>query len=95
MKKIKEFPKYSVTKDGKIYSYYTDKYLKPDEDGEYRRVTLRKDGEDYHRAIHILVATTYIKNPNNYPIVEELQNYVRDINLIMLFNRIYFTQGKI
>lgn len=29
MKVIKDFPDYSITEDGRVYSHFTNKYLKP------------------------------------------------------------------
>ena len=73
MKKIKNFPKYSVTKDGKVYSHCRKRYmtLKLKMDG-YLVVNLRKDNKPYQKRIHRLVAETYLPKPNNYKIVNHI-----------------------
>lgn len=59
---------YGVTKDGKVYSYISNKFLKPGvERGGYLCVILCKNGKKKHYKVHRLVAMTYIENPNNYP----------------------------
>jgi hypothetical protein len=66
---------YKASSDGRIWSNFTRRFLKgsPDKDG-YLRVILYKGGKDsvktrkmYH--IHKLIALTFLKNPNNYPVI--------------------------
>ena len=72
MKKVKGFPNYYVSKEGRVYS---DKYgdireLKPIPDKKgYLTVHLYKDNKMYTRYIHQLVALAYLPNPNNYKLV--------------------------
>jgi len=58
--------RYSITNDGKVYSYISGRYLYKgyDKDG-YELVTLSRN--NYHRTyrIHRLVAETFIDNPDN------------------------------
>lgn len=79
---IKEFPNYEVTVDGQIWSNLSNMYLtqKTDKDG-YKRVLLRKNGKTYSRAVHRLVAQTYIPNPLGLPEVNHI-NHVRDCNIV-------------
>lgn len=59
---------YAVTDDGRVYSYITNKFLKPvfTRDG-YLRVCLCKDGTHKTKSIHRIVATAYIPNKNGLP----------------------------
>ena len=63
---------YEITKDGKVFSTYTNKYLKyrKDKDG-YFDVTLiyNSEGKRMPFRVHRLIALKYISNPNNYKIV--------------------------
>ena len=59
---------YGVTKDGKVYSFRTKKFLKPAVDkGGYLYVCLTNNKTKKTYLSHRLVALTYIPNPNNYP----------------------------
>lgn len=55
---------YSVTKDGRVFSWLTLKFLKPRVNNGYLVCVLRKDGESRDRLVHRLVAEAYIPNPN-------------------------------
>ena len=61
---------YAITSCGKVWSYYTKKFLKPlvDKQG-YLRVDLYKRGKATHFFVHRLVAETYLANLNNLPFV--------------------------
>lgn len=74
IKIMQPFPlntKYSVTKDGQVYSHINNIYLKPrvDKNG-YKYVML--SGKCY--GVHRLVAITYIPNPDNKPQVNHIDN---------------------
>lgn len=58
--------RYSITNDGRVYSYFSNKYLKPvlDKDG-YATVNLSRDKITRKYRIHRLVAETFIDNPDN------------------------------
>ena len=62
--------KYSITNDGRVYSYFSNKYLKPvfDKDG-YATVNLSRDNVVRKYKIHRLVAETFVDNPNNKQVV--------------------------
>ena len=64
---------YAVTSCGKVWSYITKKFLKPEllENG-YHRVCLVNGGERHRFRVHTLVARTYLDNPNNYTEVNHL-----------------------
>ena len=67
MKDIKNYEGlYAITSCGKVWSYRSQKFLKPFDTGHgYLQVILRKDGQNKHFRIHRLVAEAYIPNPEN------------------------------
>lgn len=60
--------KYTVSRDGKIWSLISKKYLKFMLN-TYHYVTFRVNGKRHNYAVHRIVAEAYIPNPNNYKIV--------------------------
>lgn len=70
---IEEFPNYQITKDGKIRNKSTQK-IRKNSLGHlgYPVVSLRKNGKMYLRTIHILLARTFIPNPENKPEVNHI-----------------------
>ena len=61
MKRIKQFPNYSVTEDGRVYSHNRNKFLCASDDGNgYLKVCVRKDGKSYAPKVHKLVAMAYL-----------------------------------
>lgn len=73
---------YSIDKVGNIYSHYRDRLLSPktDKDG-YKVVTMRRDGIAKSYRVHRLVAITFIPNPNDYPVVNHI-NEIKDDNRV-------------
>ena len=67
---------YSISEDGKVYSKINKRFLKPKlmKDGYMDLLLVCEDGKRRHFRIHRLVASTYLDNPNNYPIVLHLDN---------------------
>ncbi len=70
---IPGFEGYQVSSLGRIKSFkkYTQGYIMKqsnDKDG-YKKVTLTKDGKEYTRRVHLLVAKAFIPNPQNKPII--------------------------
>lgn len=60
---------YAVTSCGKVWSYYTNKFLSikiRKQDGR-AEVNLRKDGKNKSFFVHRLVAEAYIPNPSGLP----------------------------
>ena len=69
MKDVKDYEGlYAITRDGKVWSYKSKKFLKPGliRDG-YHRVNLCKNGKKKNYLIHRLVAEAFIPNPDNLP----------------------------
>lgn len=71
MKYIKGYERlYSITEDGRIFSHYLKRFLKPVIiTTGYQQIGLTKDGKRTLHLVHRLVAETYIPNPNDLPIV--------------------------
>ena len=61
--------KYKVSNLGNVYSYLTNKKLKPGIDKGYLKVNLRKDGKTKQFTVHRLVAQAFLTNDNDYPCV--------------------------
>ena len=74
MKRIPNFPDYSATKDGKIYSHFSNIFLKPCKGGGYYKVGLSKNKKRFNKPVHRLVAQAFIPNPNNYGIINHKDN---------------------
>ena len=73
-KAIPSYSNYEITKSGDIYSLTTNIWVSPFEDKNgYKRIALV--GDDNNRvkeSVHKLVALTYIDNPNNYPVINHI-----------------------
>lgn len=66
MKKIEDFPNYSITRDGRVWSSKRNKFLSPGLAGKgYPMVILWMYGKPYSRLIHRLLALAFIPNPEN------------------------------
>lgn len=70
---IEEFPNYEITRSGMIRNKTTNKIKKISKGYRgYPVVSLRKDGKMYLRTIHILLARTFIPNPENKPEINHI-----------------------
>jgi hypothetical protein len=70
---IKDFDKYQISNLGRIKSSYYNKVLKPAKDPHgYLHVSLYKNGIGHTKNIHIIVARTFIPNPNNLPEINHI-----------------------
>ena len=58
---------YAITRDGRVWSYRSNKFLKPNLVGGYHQVILCKEGKGKTHYIHRLVAEAYIPNPDGLP----------------------------
>ena len=67
MKDIKGYEGlYGITSCGKVWSYRSNKFLKPYDNGKgYLYVKLCKDGKMKPYRVHRLVADAYLPNPDN------------------------------
>ena len=76
-KVIRGFPKYLIGKDGRIFSLYTNKFLKSDKSDKrgYQRIHLSNGlGPRRKHLIHRLVATAFINNPCRFMYVNHIDN---------------------
>lgn len=83
MKDIKDYEGlYAITEDGRVWSYRSNKYLKPEiMKLGYVRFALSKGGKTKKFLAHRLVAEAYIPNPNSYTEVSHLDE-TRDNNCV-------------
>ena len=65
MKEIKNLPGYFATKDGRIYSMKTDKYLAQFTTRGYKQINVYHNGGHQVYYVHKLVAETFIENLEN------------------------------
>lgn len=56
---------YSVSPNGKVYSYKSNKYIKLQSNGHYLKVTLTKNGKQTQKLVHRIVAKAFIPNPED------------------------------
>ena len=79
---------YACTTDGKIWSYRSNKFLKPSKNKKgYLHVIFTKDDKRYDYRVHRLVAMTYIDNPKNKEQVnhidgDKLNNYLSNLEWV-------------
>lgn len=92
---------YAITRDGKVWSHRTKKFLKPwIEGGGYFMVKLYKDGIKKEIKVHRLVAEAYLPNPNNLPFINhkdecKLNNNVENLEFCTpKYNSNYGTRNK-
>jgi len=60
LKRIPEFPAYCVTKDGRVWSRKTKRFLRPSLSEGYSCVNLYKSSKAHRRQIHRLILETFI-----------------------------------
>ena len=60
---------YSITKNGRVWSVRSKRFIKPSFTQKYAMIQLWKDGKVKLISVHRLVALTYIPNPNHLPFV--------------------------
>lgn len=79
---IEDFPKYEITKNGRVRNKETQ-HIKTPSPGKrgYPVVSLWKDGKQYLRTIHILLARTFIPNPENKPQVNHIDGNKENYDL--------------
>lgn len=64
---------YAILYSGRIYSLKTNKFLKPQGNGNgYLKVSLRIEGKTVQQYVHRLVALTYLKYNPSFPEVDHI-----------------------
>lgn len=66
------FNGYKIFEDGKIWSYKSKKWLKPDLSSRYERVTLIIDNAKIRYLVHRIVGICFIPNPDNKPCINHI-----------------------
>jgi len=85
MKPIPNYPNYSITKDGKVWTHIYDKWMKLNK-GKigYYTVSLWHDMKYKKMYIHRLVAITYLENNNNLACVNHIDGNKLNNNITNL-----------
>ena len=79
MQQIKGFENYSITKNGDIYNYKLQRFIKHSKQSKgYLSVSLYKDKNDYQKLLHRLIAEAFIPNPKNLPQVNHINGIKTD-----------------
>lgn len=90
---------YAITSCGKVWSYKSQKFLKPYEDGgKYLKVSLSKNGKVKRFKVHRLVAEAFIPNPEEKPIVnhkneDKHSNYLNNLEWVTAKENINYGTG--
>lgn len=63
---------YYVHDDGAVFNIKTMRFVKPQSNGRYNKVTLSINGKEHQYLIHRLVAKAFIPNPDNKPEVNHI-----------------------
>lgn len=71
---LERFPKYKISRDGRIYSLFRKMVLSPsvDSDGRSAFTFTDKDGKKVRKYVHTIVAMAYLPNPDDLPLVNHL-----------------------
>lgn len=72
------YSNYLIYDDGRVYSKYYKKFLKPLNKRGYCSVSLYNDKKRKHYMIHRLIAEHYIPNPENKPFVDHINRNRQD-----------------
>jgi len=79
---IKDYEDYLIYEDGKVFSKYTNKFLKPTiNNNGYEIIGLCKNSKKKQFGIHRLIGIHFIPNPDNLPQVDHI-NRIRTDNRI-------------
>lgn len=79
---VKNFPNYKITKDGKIFSIRSKRYLKQKiQPNGYHCIKLCNNGYQKDKYIHKLVAETFIKNTKNKKYVNHIDGNKSNNNI--------------
>lgn len=59
--------RYAITSDGRVWSYWANGFLATPDNGQgYLFVNLSKDGKNYKRRVHRLVANAFVDKPHDW-----------------------------
>lgn len=63
---------YSIHDDGAVFNNKTQRFIRPQSNGRYYKVTLSINGKEHQYLVHRLVANAFIPNPENKPEVNHI-----------------------
>ncbi len=70
---VNDFPSYAVTRDGRIWSFKSKGWLKPKiRKDKYKSVSLSNEGKRKGFYVHRIVASAFLPNPLNFPVVNHI-----------------------
>jgi hypothetical protein len=77
---LKDYPNYSITKDGKVFSHKTNKFLsnRNNKKTGYNYVVLYTNNTHKNILVHRLVAIAYLQNPLNKRCVNHINGIKTD-----------------
>ena len=79
---IQNYPNYLIYDDGRVYSKYYNRFLKPSKTSEgYYEVRLFKNKKSKHFTIHKLLGLHFIPNPDNKPCIDHINRKRTDNRL--------------
>lgn len=80
---VKGFENYLINTLGKVYSKYSNKYIKTNFIGNsgYYQVKLRINGRQVNKSLHRLLAETFIPNPNKFRTINHINGNKLDNRL--------------
>jgi hypothetical protein len=81
MKKIKDYPNYSITEDGLVFSHNYNKYLSPFNSSGYLRYRLLNNNKAKNFLAHRLVAEAFITNTGEGVIVNHKDGNKKNNNV--------------
>lgn len=81
MNPCKDFPEYSVTHDGKVFSHRSNLWLRPENINGYLRVVLHVRGISNKRLVHRLVAEAFLPPIDGKPYVNHIDSNKQNNNV--------------
>lgn len=81
---IPELSNYRISKNGNVFSKHSNKYIKSRVLNGYNVIDLCNNGKIKTYTVHRLLAQTFIENPNNYTVVNHINENKLDNKLANL-----------
>jgi hypothetical protein len=78
IKTIKEFPRYEIYSDGRVYSKRSNKFMKITRYPYGNQVSFNHNSKKTHRKVDELVATAFLPNPKGYEIIRHIDNDIHN-----------------